>query len=136
MSGTAARCPAPAVNHHDRRTRTRPLLNVGVEREVSGIGDVPLDAGNDVVAVGIADVERGARLRKRRTRAERECEQERNERNRQPAGAPAAVEDRYGCRTASPNAATTSFAVKLQWPYRNTGIGKNRPRSERSTLGR
>ena len=136
MSGTAAGCPAPAVNHHDRWTRTGPLLHVGVEREVSGIRDVPLDAGNDVIAVGVADVERWTRLRNRRTRAERECEQNRNEWNRQPARAPAVVEDGYGCRTASPNAVTTSFAVKLQWPYRSTGIGRNRPRSERSTLGR
>jgi len=62
------------VNHHDRRTRTGSLLHVSVEREVSGIGDVPFDAGNDVVAVWVADVERGARLRKRRTRGERERE--------------------------------------------------------------
>ena len=117
MSGTAARCPAPAVDHHDRWTRTGPLLDVGVERQLpGGVGNITLDAGNDVVAVWIADVERRARLRKRRTRAERECEKERDDRNRQPVAAPAVVEGRYGCRTASPNAVTTSFAVKLQWP--------------------
>ena len=104
------------MDHDDRWPPAGPLLDVGVERQVSGIEDVSLDAGNDVVAVWIADVERRARLRKRRTRAERECEKERDDRNRQPVAAPAVVEGRYGCRTASPNAVTTSFAVKLQWP--------------------
>jgi len=102
------------VNHHDRWTRTGPLLHVGVEREVSGIRDVPLDAGNDVIAVGVADVERWTRLRNRRTRAERECEQERNEAKRQPASAPAVSEGVYGCCTASASAATTSFTLRLQ----------------------
>ena len=124
------------MNHHDRWTRAGSLLDVGVERQVTGVGNITLDAGDDVVAVGIADVERGALLRERRTRAERECEEDRNERNRQPAREPAVGEGVYGCRTASANAVSTSFAVNSQWPYRTTGIGRNRPRRDRSTLGR
>jgi hypothetical protein len=133
---TASRCPAPAVNHHDGWTRAGSLLDVSVERQLAGVGNITLDAGDDVVAVGIADLERGARLREGRTRAERECEEDRNERNRQPAGEPAVGEGVYSCRTASANAVSTSFAVKLQWPYRTVGIGRNRPRPVRSTLGR
>src|SRR4029453_16633959 len=136
MSGTAARRPSAAVNDHDGRTRTGALLNVGVEGQVACVGNLALDARDDVVAVGIADVERGARLRECRGRSECECENDRNERNRQPAEPPAAGERSYGCRTASPNAVRTSFAVKLQWPYRTAGIGKNRPRPDRSTFGR
>jgi hypothetical protein len=116
VSGTAARCPAPAVDHHNRWTRAGPLLDVGVERQLPGVGNISLDAGNDVVAVGIADVERGTWLRGGCTRTYRECEEKRNERKRQPAGAPAVSEGVYGCRTASANAVSTSFVVKLQWP--------------------
>src|SRR5688572_20795565 len=136
MGGTAARCPSAAMNDHYGRTRAGTLLNVGVEGQVAGVGDLALHARNDVVAVGIANVERRARLRECRRRSECECKNDRNERNRQPAEPPAAGERSYGCRTASPNAVRTSFAVKLQWPYRTAGIGKNRPRPERSTFGR
>ncbi len=136
MSGTAARRPSAAMNDHYGRTKTGTLLNVGVEGQVACVGNLALDARDDVVAVGIADVERRARLRECRRRSECECENDRNERNRQPAEPPAAGERSYGCRAASPNAVRTSFAVKLQWPYRTTGIGKNRPRPDRSTFGR
>jgi hypothetical protein len=114
VSGAASRRPAPAVDHHDRWPRAGSLLDVGVERQVSGVGNIAFDTGDDVVAVGIADVERGARLREGRTRAQRKCDKDRNERNRQPAGAPAVGEGVYGCRTASANAVTTCSALKLQ----------------------
>jgi hypothetical protein len=90
-------------------------LDVSVERQLTSIGDVPLDTGDDVVAVRIADGERGARLRAYVGRTG-EDDKNWNERNRQPADSLAVGEGRYGCRTASPNAVTTSFAVKLQWP--------------------
>ena len=45
--------------------RRRALLHVRIERQIAGVGDVTLDAGNDVVAVGVADPERRTVLRGR-----------------------------------------------------------------------
>jgi hypothetical protein len=72
----ASRCPAPAVYHHDGRTRTGALLNVSVERQFPRVGDVTLDARDDVVAVRIADVDGGAWLRECRGRTGREHEKD------------------------------------------------------------
>ena len=63
MSDAAARRPCAAMNDDDGRTTARAWLNVGVERQVAGIADISPDARDDVVAVGIADVERRAGLR-------------------------------------------------------------------------
>ena len=82
MSDTAAGRPRPAVNHDDGRAAGGALLHVRVERKIPGIGDVSLDAGNDVVAVGIANVQRGARLGGRR----RSHEQKRDEQEDAAAG--------------------------------------------------
>ena len=62
MRDAAAGRPRAAMNHDNRRAAGRRLLNVRVEGEIAGIGDVPPDTGNDVVAVWIADLKRGAGL--------------------------------------------------------------------------
>ena len=41
------------------------MLHIGIERESAGIGDVPFDARNDVVACGVTDLKRRAGLRSR-----------------------------------------------------------------------
>ena len=77
MRDAAAGRPPAAMNHDDGRAAGGALLHVRIEREIAGIGDVPLDARNDVVAIGIANLKRRTRLR-----GSRRChEQKRDERD-------------------------------------------------------
>ena len=53
MGDPAAGRPAAAMNHDDGRAAAGALLHICIEREIAGIGDISLDAGNDVVARGL-----------------------------------------------------------------------------------
>src|SRR3954462_12693096 len=63
------------MDHDNRGTAIRAWLHVRVERQLPGIADVPPDARNDVVAVGITGVKRTARLCERGG-ADCECDEE------------------------------------------------------------
>ena len=61
------------MNDDDGWSMGTAALHVGIERQITGVGDITLDARDDVVALGVTNLQSGARLRER---GSRQCEKE------------------------------------------------------------